>query len=84
MVEFFGVIYTYFFGSLYYLVSTGWMGENFHSRFPVVFYGFVLLMSSLAFMLIEKTAIKQEGKESIIGKSVSQNLKEKGSSIGYI
>lgn len=41
-------------------------------------------MSSLAFMLIEKTAIKQEGKESIIGKSVSQNLKEKGSSIGYI
>lgn len=65
-------------------ISTGWMGENFHSRFPVVFYGFVLLMSSLAFILIEKTAIKQEGKESIIGKSVSQNLKEKGSSIGYI
>lgn len=65
-------------------ISTGWMGENYHSTFPVIFYGFVLFMSSVAFMIIEKIAVKQEGKESIIGKSVSQNIKEIGSSIGYL
>ncbi len=65
-------------------VSTGWMGENFHSTFPVAFYGFVLFMSSIAFMMIEKAAVKQEGRESIIAKSVSRNIKEIGSSLGYI
>ena len=65
-------------------VSTGWMGENYDSTFPVAFYGFVLFMSSVAFMIIEKIAIKQEGKESVIGKSVSRSLKEKTSSIGYL
>lgn len=65
-------------------VSTGWMGENYDSTFHVAFYGFVIFMSSLAFMIIEKIAIKQEGKESIIGKSLSRNLKEKTYSIGYL
>jgi len=41
-------------------------------------------MSSVAFMIIEKIAIKQEGKESVIGKSLSRSLKEKTSSIGYL
>ena len=65
-------------------VSTAWMGENFHSAWPVAFYGFILLMSSIAFMIIEKVAVKTEGKESIIGKSVSKNIKEMSSCIGYI
>ncbi|MDH0674749.1 TMEM175 family protein [Empedobacter sp. GD03861] len=65
-------------------VSTGWMGENYDSTFPVAFYGFVLFMSSVAFMIIEKIAIKQEGKESVIGKSVSRSFKEISSSIGYL
>ncbi|WP_312068461.1 MULTISPECIES: hypothetical protein [unclassified Empedobacter] len=65
-------------------VSTGWMGENYDSTFPVAFYGFVLFMSSVAFMIIEKIAVKQEGKESIIGKSVSRSFKEISSSIGYL
>ena len=65
-------------------VSTGWMGENHDSSWPVALYGFVLFMSSVAFMIIEKVAIKGEGKESVIGQSVKKNAKEMLSSIGYI
>ena len=65
-------------------VSTGWMGENFDSAWPVALYGFVLLMSSIAFMIIEKVAIKEEGKESVIGQSIQKNVKEWISSIGYV
>lgn len=65
-------------------VTTAWMGEHFHSTYPVALYGFILLMSSIAFMMIEKAAITQEGKDSVIAKSMQQQFKEKGSSLGYI
>ncbi|MBA5792553.1 DUF1211 domain-containing protein [Flavobacterium sp. xlx-214] len=65
-------------------VSTGWMGENYDATFPVAFYGFVLFMSSISFAIIEKVAVKQEGKESVIAQSMRKNVKEICSSIAYI
>lgn len=65
-------------------VATGWMGENYNSTLPTAVYGFVLLMSSVAFMIIEKAAIKTEGKDSDIAKTVTSGSKEIISTIGYI
>lgn len=65
-------------------VSTGWMGENYDATFPVAFYGFVLFMSSISFAIIEKVAVKQEGKESVIAQSMRKNVKEICSSIAYV
>lgn len=65
-------------------VSTGWMGEHFHATFPVAFYGFVLFMSSISFAIIEKVAVKQEGKESVIAQSMRKNVKEICSSLAYV
>lgn len=65
-------------------VSTGWMGENYDATFPVAFYGFVLFMSSISFAIIEKVAVKQEGKESVIAQSMRKNVKEICSSLAYV
>lgn len=65
-------------------VSTGWMSENFQSPLPVALYGFILFMSSMAFMIIQKVAIRKEGKSSVIGQSIENNIKETSSCIGYI
>lgn len=65
-------------------VTTAWMGEHFHSSWPVAVYGFVLLMCSIAFIIIEKVAIKSEGSNSILKRSVKNQWKETISIIGNI
>lgn len=62
---------------------TGWMGENHFDNHTVVLYGFVLFMCALAFLLLEKLAVKHEGHESKIGKALSNSWKERISTFGY-
>lgn len=65
-------------------VATGWMSENYHSSWPVAIYGFVLLMCSIAFDVIEKSALNIEDKHSIIAKSLANRRKEIITSVAYI
>ncbi len=65
-------------------VTTGWMGENYNSTLPTIVYGFILVMSSIAFRIIEKVAIVTEGRESDIAKTVTSGKKEVVSTLGYI
>lgn len=57
-------------------VTTGWLNEHYQASWPVAVYGFVLLMSSFSFFIIQKLAVKKEGKESTIGKSLENRTKE--------
>lgn len=56
--------------------TTAWMGENHFDKNPVALYGINLLFCAIIFLILEKSAIKHEGKNSKIGKAIQNNTKE--------
>ena len=60
------------------------MGENHFEKNPVALYGINLLFCAIAFLILEKSAIKHEGKNSKIGKAIQSNTKEFVSILLYI
>jgi uncharacterized membrane protein len=63
---------------------TSWMGENHFSQWPVMMYGFVLVMNALAFILLSKALVVQAGPDSTIAKAVGKDRKGKISLSIYI
>ena len=55
--------------------ATGWMGENHFSKWPMMLYGFCLLMSSIAYFILAQLLIKLHGKNSVIGKAIGRDKK---------
>lgn len=64
--------------------STAWMGENNFDKTPVLVYGLNLLFSALFFVILEKSAIKNEGDNSKIALALHSSTKEYSSIIIYI
>lgn len=64
--------------------TTGWIGENYMSPFPVLIYGFVLFMSAIAYTLLLKSLIKAEGPESKLAVSIGKDIKGKLSVFIYL
>lgn len=64
--------------------ATAWMGENSFQKNPVALYGFVLLMASISFRILENISISLEGKESKISRALRSGLKEKISTASYL
>src|ERR1041385_7034346 len=54
---------------------TGWMGENHFASTPVAFYGGVLLMAALAYSLLQRAIIINQGHDSLLAKAVGKDLK---------
>lgn len=54
---------------------TGWMGENHFSKWPVVFYGIVLIMNAVAYTILARVLINHHGKDSLLGKAFGKDLK---------
>lgn len=54
---------------------TGWMGENHFEEVPTAFYGIVLLMTSVAYMILQCTIIAEEGQDSKLAKAVGRDWK---------
>jgi uncharacterized membrane protein len=55
--------------------ATGWMGENHFSNAAVALYGVVLLMSGLAYKLLQERIIKSQGAQSILKQAVGGDAK---------
>ncbi|MBT8238586.1 MAG: DUF1211 domain-containing protein [Saprospiraceae bacterium] len=55
---------------------TGWMGENHFQQNPVALYGTVLFMAAISYKILSYYVIKNEGRESLIGKVLRKNKKE--------
>ncbi|MGB7395987.1 MAG: TMEM175 family protein [Pricia sp.] len=55
--------------------ATGWMGENHFEANPTAMYGAVLLMAVWAFKVLVYCVVKDEGKESRLGKVYSRDKK---------
>lgn len=64
--------------------STAWMGEKHFDDFTLIFYGFTLLMSGVAYYILEKTIIADQGPNSLLKKAVGNDLKGTASVIIYL
>ena len=61
-----------------------WIGEEGAHSLPVAAYGAVLIMSALAYLILERALIAAEGEESRIKAAVGSKHKEWISVIGYV
>ncbi|MGD9812330.1 MAG: TMEM175 family protein [Sphingobium sp.] len=55
--------------------ATGWMGENHFGRWPVVLYGFNLLMAAIAYKFLQSRLAYVEGNESRIAAAIGRDSK---------
>ncbi len=62
---------------------TGWMGEHHFAKAPMVLYGIVLLMSAIAYYLLQTIIIKSHGADSILSRAIGKDIKGKMSPILY-
>src|SRR5215216_4864863 len=56
---------------------TGWMGENNFTTWPVVLYGFVLLMAAIAYYFLAHCLATLHGKDSVIASALGRDRKGK-------
>ena len=64
--------------------TTGWMGENHFAKLPAAAYGVVLLMSALAYWILQQRIIASQGEDSLLKKAVGNDWKGKLSPVLYI
>ena len=63
--------------------ATGWMGENFLSPLPTAIYGAILLMPAIAYYLLQKAIVHQQGKHSVLASALGRDFKGKISPLLY-
>lgn len=64
--------------------ATAWIGEHHFAAFPMLFYGFILLMCGVAYSILQNIIIKAHGQDSLLSKAVGKDFKGKISVILYI
>ena len=62
---------------------TGWMGENHFAAMPTALYGFVLMMSAIAYSILQRTILSAQGKSSAIAGAIGRDYKGKLSIVFY-
>jgi uncharacterized membrane protein len=62
---------------------TGWMGENSFAATPTAVYGFVLLMSAIAYYLLVRAIIRSQGRGSLLAQAVGSDRKGRLSVVLY-
>ncbi|MES2960421.1 MAG: TMEM175 family protein [Pseudomonadota bacterium] len=63
--------------------TTGWMGENHFAALPTALYGAVLLMSAIAYWILQQLIIASQGPESLLHRAVGGDWKGKVSPVAY-
>ena len=64
--------------------ATGWMGENHFAATPTALYGAVLLMSAVAYFILQQLIIAGQGADSELRRAVGGDWKGKLSPVLYI
>ena len=62
---------------------TGWMGENHFKAMPTALYGAVLLMAAIAYSILARTIIHEEGENALLAKAIGRDLKGNLSVVAY-
>jgi len=63
--------------------ATGWMGENHLASTPTATYGVVLLMAAIAWFILQRAIIAQQGPQSVLAEAVGYDWKGKLSPVLY-
>jgi uncharacterized membrane protein len=63
--------------------TTGWMGENHFATLPAAAYGFVLLMTAIAYWILQQRIIASQGEDSVLKKAVRHDWKGRVSPLLY-
>ena len=64
--------------------TTGWMGENHFAPLPTALYGVVLLMSAIAYWLLQQCIVAANGMQSVLARSLGHDWKGKLSPLAYV
>lgn len=64
--------------------TTGWMGENHFAPLPTAVYGAVLLAAAVAYYVLQKLIIAQQGANSRLKAAVGKDIKGKLSPLLYL
>jgi len=63
---------------------TGWMGENHFAPLPTAVYGGVMLAAAVAYYILQRLIISQQGPHSKLRAAVGRDLKGKLSPLAYL
>jgi uncharacterized membrane protein len=63
---------------------TSWMGENHFAALPTALYGVILVLAALAYLLLQRTIIADQGAESKLAAAIGRDIKGKLSLILYV
>jgi uncharacterized membrane protein len=55
--------------------ATAWMGENHFSKWPVIFYGFILMMAGVAYYILAHCLTAVHGKDSVLAQAIGKDKK---------
>jgi uncharacterized membrane protein len=64
--------------------ATKWVGENNFAVVTMAIYGFTLLMSGVAYWILQHTIIHSQGKNSLLKKAIGKDYKGIASPILYV
>lgn len=64
--------------------ATGWMGENHFAPLPTAVYGGVMLAAAIAYYVLQRLIITQEGPHSKLRAAVGRDVKGKLSPLMYL
>ena len=64
--------------------ATRWVGENHQAAIPTAIYGFALLMSAVAWYVLQTTIIHAQGAGSALAKAIGRDVKGKIAPVLYI
>lgn len=64
--------------------ATAWMGENHFTKWPVVLYGFVLMMAGIAYYFLAHCLAGIHGKDSTLAEALGKDWKGISSVVIYI
>jgi uncharacterized membrane protein len=62
---------------------TGWMGENNFAPAPTALYGVVLLVAAIAYWILQRAIIAEEGQSSLLAAAIGADFKGKLSPVLY-
>jgi TMEM175 potassium channel family protein len=63
--------------------ATAWVGQNHFESTPTATYGVILLLAAIAYTILQRCIIKNQGSHSILASAVGRDLKGKLSVVLY-
>ena len=64
--------------------TTAWMGENHFAAAPTALYGLVLFLAAISYLILQRTIIARQGRDSLLAAAIGRDVKGKLSLALYL